>query len=211
MANKLMAAEDILKLIAEDDDDKLYDDDDSMHETTKRNDPPAKIRVRLNGKTYDRPTNNNNSPSPPTSPTPPPSPVTSSREWRRPRRNSPDRRHRHQSQSRRSRTRRPRRRRFQKFWPPHEYFELAKSELCRISSNPAAFNSLCTEWDELHGCGLPTFINMQGFIDTFGPALARRLFIFSIATNGTLRGIFENTRQSCVGPSQRNNHHKLFC
>ena len=200
---------DILKLIGEDD-DNLYDDDDSMHEA-KKSDPPAKIRIRLNGKTFDRPTNDSDRlPSPPTSPTPPPSPVTSSRDWHRSghsrhRRDSPDRRRR----SRPRRPRRPRRRRFQKFWPPHEYFELARHQLRQISSNPMAFSALCAEWDELHGCGQPTFTSMQGFIDTFGPDLARRLFIFSIATNGTLRGIFENHRQS-GNFSRGNNNHNLF-
>lgn len=204
---------DILQLVAEDD-----GGNDDWLKHTKLGNPPAKIRIKLNGETFDRPTNNADDriPSPSTSPTPPPSPVTSSREWCTPghrprRRDSPDRRPRRRPHRR---PRRPRRRRFQKFWPPHEYFELAKSELYHISSNPMAFNALCSEWDELHGCGLPTFTNMQGFIDTFGPALARRLFIFSIATNGTLRGIFENHRQSgayrAPRPNQRNNHN-LFC
>lgn len=204
-------SQDIMSLI-NDSDDKIYDDDFSpVGKSTdfKKPLPPSKIRIKLNGKTFDREIIEKKAvESPPDAP--PPSPVRSSREWRRPDSPRPEPRRRGRSrQRRRPREHRPRHRRhrkFQQFWPPHEFFELAKKQLEYISSNPQAFSALCREWDDLHNCGMHTFTNMQGFINTFGPQEARRLFIFSIATNGTLRGIFENYRAS----PNTGNPHNLF-
>lgn len=90
------------------------------------------------------------------------------------------------------RPRRRRRRKFQAFWPPHEYFELAKTELLQMSS--ASFDKLCYDWDEMHSYGRETFTTMDGFTHTFGGPMSRQLFLFSVATNGSLRSIMESRR-----------------
>ena len=83
----------------------------------------------------------------------------------------------------------------EKFWPPKEFFETVKADLSRMADNGPAFYRFTREWDRMHMCGSNTFTSMDGFVDTFGEEVARKIYLFMIATNGTLRSHFNHHRR----------------
>ena len=83
----------------------------------------------------------------------------------------------------------------EKFWPPKEFFETVKADLARMADKEDVFYRFTQEWDRMHNCGSNTFTSMDGFVDTFGPETARKIYMFIIATNGTLRSHFNHFRK----------------
>lgn len=94
--------------------------------------------------------------------------------------------------------RRRRRRRYQQresFWPPSIYFDVVRRELNNIATDPDAFDRLCHDWDMLHLGDRRMFLSMEGFNRVFGTEVGRKMFVFSVATNGTLRNMFNRHRR----------------
>jgi len=83
----------------------------------------------------------------------------------------------------------------EKFWPPKEFFDTVKADLTRMAENGQSFYRFTREWDRMHSCGSNTFTSMEGFIDTFGEETARKIYLFVISTNGTLRSLFNHHRR----------------
>ena len=95
----------------------------------------------------------------------------------------------------------------EKFWPPKEFFETMKSDLARMANNGESFYRFTREWDRMHSCGSNTFTSMAGFVDTFGEETARKIYLFMIATNGTLRSFFNHYRRDWEEVWRRDNSH----